>query len=125
MRRRLLKLALAVPFVAAIALLGLARFSHAADGGSAHDITGKFVSYDGNSGVLKVNVPHGHLKGEHEWQVPGGIPVMVYTDPNHPTMHHSPDGLQNIPANTSVQVTTDSRDFVIRIAVGAQKSKKK
>lgn len=126
MDRRFAKATYLLPaLVIALLVFGLVRpdWAGSLEGGAAKDIAGGFVKFAG--GVLTVNVPHGKLKGHHHFTVPDGIPVLVYSSPGHPNLTHSPDGLQNVAPDTRVEVTVDSRDFVIRITVGDGKSKKK
>ena len=94
-----------------------------AQGGQAQDIAGGFVSFE--DGVLTIDVKGGKLHGEHKFQIPNGIPVMVYTSPGHPQTTHAPDGLQGIAHDTRVQVTVDTRDFIVRVTVGDTNKKKK
>lgn len=124
MNQRLARLAWTAPLVVLL-VLGWVKSSSGgqAQGGAAKDIAGKFVSFQ--DGALTVDVAHGKLSGPHTFQVPAGIPVLVYTSPGHPQMNHSPGGLQNIAPDTRVEVTVDSRDFVVRISVGEKNAKKK
>ena len=114
--------------VVAMVLIGYgatAQFSRAgkAQGGQAQDIAGGFVSFE--KGVLTINVKGGKLHGEHKFQIPDGVPVMVYTSPGHPQTDHAPDGLQGVAHDTRVQVTVDTRDFIVRVTVGDTNKKKK
>jgi hypothetical protein len=93
-----------------------------AQGGQAQDIAGGFVSFEG--GVLTINVKGGKLHGEHKFQIPDGIPVMVYTSPGHPQTNHAPAGLEGIARDTRVQVTVDTRDYIVRVTVGDTNKKK-
>jgi hypothetical protein len=113
--------------VAAIMLLAygaMVQFSRAgkAQGGQAQDIAGGFVSFEG--GVLTINVKGGRLHGEHKFQIPDGIPVMVYTSAGHPTTNHAPGGLEGVARDTRVQVTVDTRDYIVRVTVGDTNKKK-
>lgn len=106
---------------AAVLLLGLATFTQpsfggSAQGGAAQDITGGFISFA--DGVLTIHVKGGHLRGDHKFQIPDGIPVLVYTSPGHPKTSHAPGGLQDVAPNTRVQVTVDTRNYIVRVTVG-------
>lgn len=103
--RRLISHTFVLAAVGLLAYGALNRSTRAgnAQGGRAQDIAGGFVSFQ--NGVLTINVKGGKLHGEHQFQIPDGIPVMVYTSPGHPQTNHAPAGLDGVAPDTRVQVT--------------------